>query len=160
MKKTIRIYCDGSCLRNPGGAGGWAAILLYAGYCRELFGNEKDTTNNRMELMAVIKALSALKRDDVPVEVFTDSKYVRNGITEWVFRWKKNGWRTSAGGDVKNRDLWERLNKLCKRLHPTFNWVPGHSGIPENERADYLAGEAARSLASGMPGGLKGGGLL
>ena len=135
MKKTIRMYCDGCCLRNPGGAGGWAAILMYGGNRKEISGSKEGTTNNRMELSAVIYGLLAIKRKNVPVEVFTDSMYVRDGITKWIEKWKQNGWRTSSKKAVKNKDLWMRLDQLVRRYEPTFNWVPGHAGIPENERA-------------------------
>jgi ribonuclease HI len=144
MKKTIQIYTDGACLRNPGN-GGWAAILLYGPHRKELTGFEKDTTNNRMELMATIHALKSIKKEDIPIEIFTDSKYVRDGITVWIHRWKKNRWKSSSGKQVKNQKLWRELDSLVNKFKPTFNWVPGHSGVPENERADFLAKNAAKN---------------
>lgn len=142
--KELHIYCDGSCLRNPGGDGGWAAVMIWGEHRKELTGFESSTTNNRMELSAVLGALYAIKRHNIPIVVFTDSKYVRNGITEWIIRWKRNGWRTSDNQEVKNKDLWVELDAICKRLQPTFKWVKGHNGHPDNERADELAGIAAR----------------
>ena len=145
MKKTIKLYADGCCLRNPG-VGGWAAILIYGPHRKELSGGERETTNNRMELTAVIRGLEAIKKPDLPIEVFTDSQYVRNGISEWIKAWKRREWKTASKKPVKNIDLWVKLDRLSERLGPTYNWIPGHSGIPENERADCLANKAARDI--------------
>ena len=147
MKKTIQIYTDGACIRNPGN-GGWAAILLYGPHRKELTGFEKDTTNNRMELMAAIEGLKAVRKEGIPIEIFTDSKYVRDGINIWIHRWKNNRWKASSGKQVKNQELWRELDRLTNKFKPTFNWVPGHSGVPENERADFLSNQVARN---GMP---------
>lgn len=144
MKKTIQIYTDGACFRNPGN-GGWAAILLYGPHRKELTGFEKDATNNRMELMAAINGLKAVKKEGIPIEIFTDSKYVRDGITIWIKRWKANRWKASSGKQVKNQELWRELDALVKKLNPTFNWIPGHSGVPENERADFLSKQVAKN---------------
>lgn len=137
---TVKIYTDGSCRGNPG-PGGWAAILLYKGktkeHRKEISGHEKHTTNNKMELTAVVEGLNALKRACI-VEVFTDSKYIRDGI-KWMERWKVNGWKTSSGRPVKNKSLWLQIIRAMKEHQIQFNWSPGHSGIPENERADRLA---------------------
>lgn len=143
MKNTIKIYTDGCCLGNPG-KGGWAAIMLYKHHRKEIYGREDDTTNNRMELLAAIQALKLVKEPGLPIEVFTDSQYVRNGIHDWIHKWKQNGWRTSGKKPVANVDLWKELDALMLKLNPTFNWIPAHCGIPENERADAIANKAAR----------------
>lgn len=142
MSEPVRIWTDGACLGNPG-PGGWGALLRWNGTERELSGGEPATTNNRMELMAAIQALEALKRH-CHVLITTDSEYVRKGITEWMSRWKRNGWKTSARKTVKNVDLWQRLDVAVARHAVQWSWVKGHSGHPENERADRLASEAAR----------------
>jgi ribonuclease HI len=135
----IEIYTDGACKGNPG-PGGWGAVLMSAGSEKELFGGEVSTTNNRMELMAVIEALTALKRP-CQVTLYLDSEYVRKGITEWIAGWKARGWRTAAKQEVKNVDLWKRLDAAVfgagHRIE--WRWVKGHSGNPGNERADMLA---------------------
>lgn len=136
MKRVV-IYTDGACLGNPG-PGGWAALLQCEGHERELSGGEKDTTNNRMELMAAIMALEALKKP-CQVVLVTDSQYVQQGITQWMSGWIARKWRTSSGQAVKNRDLWERLNAACKPHSIEWKWVKGHSGHPENERVDRAA---------------------
>ena len=135
----VHIYTDGACKGNPG-PGGWGALLIFRSNERELFGGEALTTNNRMELMAVIEALTALKRP-CQVSLFLDSEYVRKGITEWISGWKARGWRTAAKQPVKNVDLWKRLDALVAGSgHKiTWRWVKGHSGDPGNERADTLA---------------------
>ncbi|MEE4637187.1 MAG: ribonuclease HI [Wenzhouxiangella sp.] len=138
----MRIWTDGACLGNPG-PGGWGALLRFNGTERELSGGEPQTTNNRMELMAAIQALETLNRR-CDVLVTTDSQYVRKGITEWMVQWKRNGWRTSAKKPVKNVDLWQRLDAAVARHTVQWAWVKGHSGHPENDRADQLATEAAR----------------
>ena len=137
----IKIYTDGSCLSNPGN-GGWAAIININGEIKKISGNEKNTTNNRMELLAPIKALKNINSKD-PIEIFTDSKYVKNGITEWINTWVLNNWKTSKKEDVKNKDLWLELHKLNQSLSVKWNWVKAHAGDPLNEEVDMLAKKAA-----------------
>ncbi len=134
---AIVIYTDGACSGNPG-PGGWGARLEYGKRIKELKGGALDTTNNRMELMAAISALAALKRPS-RVVLFTDSRYIKGGITEWMRRWKENGWRTSAKKPVKNQDLWQQLDAVVSRHEIDWRWVKGHAGNPGNERADQLA---------------------
>ncbi|WP_412542561.1 ribonuclease HI [Longispora sp. K20-0274] len=137
-EQVVDIYTDGACVPNPG-PGGWGALLRYGGHEKELCGGDAtETTNNRMELMAPIRALESLKRP-VTVRLFTDSTYVRNGITGWVAKWKRNGWQTSARQPVKNVDLWQRLDAAVAVHEVEWHWVKGHAGHPENERADRLA---------------------
>ncbi len=144
--KQIELHTDGACLGNPG-PGGWAALLRYGARERELVGGEALTTNNRMELMAAISGLEALT-EGCGVTVFTDSQYVRQGITEWMPNWIRRGWKTAAGGPVKNRDLWERLHAAIEHHRVDWRWVKGHSGDPDNERVDELArAEALRFKA-------------
>ena len=140
----IEIYTDGACRGNPG-PGGWAATLESGEHFRELSGAEADTTNNRMELTAVIRALEALKRPS-QVIVHTDSEYVRRGITEWMRAWKARDWRTADRKPVKNRDLWELLDAAAARHEVDWRWVKGHSGVPGNERVDALANAALDAL--------------
>jgi ribonuclease HI len=140
----VEIYTDGACRGNPG-PGGWAALLMYDGREKELAGAEALTTNNRMELTAVIRALEALKRP-VTAKVFTDSEYVRRGITEWVETWKARGWRTAGRKAVKNQDLWERLDEVAAVHEIEWHWVPGHAGVPGNERVDRLANQAIDAM--------------
>jgi ribonuclease HI len=142
--ERIEIYTDGACRGNPG-PGGWAATLSLGEHFRELSGAEVATTNNRMELTAVIEALSALKRES-RVRVFTDSEYVRRGITEWLKAWKARDWRTADKKPVKNRDLWEQLDAVAARHDIEWRWVKGHSGVPGNERVDALANAAIDAL--------------
>ena len=137
----IKIYTDGSCVSNPGN-GGWAAIINMNGKIKKISGNVKNTTNNRMELMAPINALKNINSKD-PIEIFTDSKYVKNGITEWINTWVLNNWKTSKKEDVKNKDLWIELYKLNQSLNVKWNWVKAHAGDPLNEEVDMLAKEAA-----------------
>mgnify|MGYP001340230366 FL=1 len=137
----IKIYTDGSCLTNPGD-GGWAAIINIDGEIKKISGNEKNTTNNRMELMAPINALKYINSED-QIEIFTDSKYVKNGITEWINTWVLNNWKTSNKEDVKNKDLWFELYKLNQSLNVKWNWVKAHAGNTLNEEVDILAKEAA-----------------
>ncbi len=137
----IKIYTDGSCMSNPGN-GGWAAIININGKIKKISGNEKNTTNNRMELMAPINALKNINSKD-PIEIFTDSKYVKNGITEWINTWVLNNWKTSKKEDVKNKDLWLELHKLNQSLSVKWNWVKAHAGDPLNEEVDILAKKAA-----------------
>lgn len=139
MDKVI-IYTDGACRGNPG-PGGWGALMKYNGKEKELYGGEDNTTNNRMELMAAIKALEALKRS-CTVNLYTDSQYVRRGITEWMQQWKKRNWRTAAKKPVKNVDLWQILDKEAAIHTIEWHWVKGHSGHPGNEHADMLANRA------------------
>ena len=141
----IEIYTDGACRGNPG-PGGWAALLLLGEHEREISGAEALTTNNRMELTAVIRALEALKRP-VQARVYTDSEYVRRGVTEWLAAWKARGWRTAGRKPVKNQDLWQRLDELRAPHHIEWHWVPGHAGVPGNERVDRLANEAIDTLS-------------
>jgi ribonuclease HI len=136
----VVIYTDGACSGNPG-PGGWGAILTYGDNCKEIAGGEEVTTNNRMELMAAISALEALKRPS-RVELHTDSSYLKNGITQWIHGWKRNGWRTSDKKPVKNAELWQRLDEARNRHEIDWHWVKGHAGHPENERADELARQA------------------
>lgn len=141
----VEIFTDGACSGNPG-PGGWGALLRCKNVEKELSGGEKETTNNRMELTAVIKALSALKTE-CNVSLYTDSKYVMNGINEWLPNWKKNGWKTSnKKSAVKNVDLWQQLDEMCSRHQIRWIWVKGHAGHPENERVDNLAREAIKNL--------------
>jgi ribonuclease HI len=133
----IVIYTDGACSGNPG-PGGWGALLSWKGQEKELFGGELESTNNRMELMAAIKALESLKRTG-SIALYTDSTYVRDGITKWIHAWKRNGWRTAAKKPVKNEDLWKRLEVALVGHSVEWHWVKGHAGHPENERADQLA---------------------
>lgn len=135
----IKIYTDGACQGNPG-PGGWGAVLLYKDHRKEIKGGEAHTTNNRMELMAAIQALESLKKPS-EVYLFSDSQYVKQGITTWIHNWKKNGWRNSQREPVKNIDLWQRLDIITSFHKVVFHWVKGHAGDPENERADQLARE-------------------
>ncbi|HLL65357.1 MAG TPA: ribonuclease HI [Micromonosporaceae bacterium] len=141
--QVVDIYTDGACSGNPG-PGGWGAVLRYGSVEKELYGGEPtDTTNNRMELMAPIRALEGLTRA-VAVRLHTDSTYVRDGITKWLPRWKGNGWQTTGRQPVKNIDLWQRLEAAAGRHEVQWLWVKGHAGHPENERADQLAGKGLR----------------
>ena len=144
MADYVEIYTDGACKGNPG-PGGWGVVMRYRNKEKVLFGGEVETTNNRMELMAVIQALEALTRP-VPVRIITDSQYVKKGITEWIYNWKRNGWRTAARQPVKNTDLWQRLDSLVAANDVEWRWVKGHSGHPENERADTLANLGIENL--------------
>jgi ribonuclease HI len=147
-RKRVQIYTDGSCLGNPG-PGGWAALLRFGAHSRELSGGFAGTTNNRMEVLAVVEALSALKESCV-IELYTDSQYVRNAVEKkWLANWLRNDWINSAKKPVKNRDLWERLLPLLTRHQVRFIWVRGHAGHPENERCDELARNEAQK--SGQP---------
>ena len=141
---TVHIYTDGACRGNPG-PGGWGALLCYQDQEKTLQGAEPDTTNNRMELMAAIQALETLSRP-CDVVLTTDSNYVRLGITQWIKGWKKNGWRTSQKAPVKNADLWQRLDAATQKHQIDWQWVKGHSGHPQNERADQLATSAIDQL--------------
>jgi ribonuclease HI len=135
--KPVEVFTDGACKGNPG-PGGWGALLRFEGHQREIFGGEPDTTNNRMELTAAIEALKALK-EPCNVSLTTDSVYVRDGVTKWINQWRRNGWRTAAKKPVKNQDLWQALDAEVARHEVVWHWVKGHSGHPENEKADELA---------------------
>jgi len=137
--KKIEVFTDGACRGNPG-PGGWGAVLRYKQHEQNLFGGEASTTNNRMELKAAIEALKGLK-EPCEVTLTTDSTYVKNGINDWIAKWKKNGWRTAAKKDVKNKDLWIELDEQCQRHKLDWRWVKGHSGHRENELADALANQ-------------------
>jgi ribonuclease HI len=143
--EEIRVYTDGACEGNPG-PGGYAAIIDKDGKRIEVKGGERQTTNNRMELLAVIAALRTLTEPST-VRVVTDSQYVAKGMTSWIHSWRRKGWKTSSGAPVKNRDLWEELDALAGKHRLRFEWIRGHNGHPENERADALAREAIRNLA-------------
>jgi len=137
--ETIYIYSDGACKGNPG-PGGWGALLVSSGHRKEISGGEPNTTNNRMEMTAVIRALESLKRPSM-VEVHTDSQYVQKGISEWMSGWKRRNWHTADGKPVKNQDLWLQLDALSQLHRIEWKWVRGHAGHPENERADALANQ-------------------
>jgi ribonuclease HI len=154
--KHVEIFTDGACSGNPG-PGGWGAILRLRGgprdgHVKELSGGEAETTNNRMELVAAISALSALK-EPVTVDLYTDSNYVREGIGGWIDGWKRNGWKTSSKKPVKNVELWQALDEARRRHKVTWHWVKGHAGHPENERADELARMAMAPFKQGRNGG-------
>lgn len=142
--KHVHIYTDGACKGNPG-PGGWGALLRYGSHEKKISGAERDTTNNRMELMAAIKALSSL-REACKIELHTDSKYLQHGITEWIKSWKKNSWKRADKKPVKNVDLWQALDKETIRHEIKWHWVKGHSGHPENDIADNLANLAIDKL--------------
>jgi ribonuclease HI len=144
MADVVEVFTDGACRGNPG-PGGWGVVLRYGGVEKQLSGAEPATTNNRMELTAVIRGLEALTRP-CRVVVTTDSQYVRNGISDWIRRWRRNGWRTADRQPVKNVDLWQRLDELAAGHEVEWHWVKGHAGHPENERADRLATAAIGSL--------------
>ncbi len=147
--KRVDIYTDGACSGNPG-PGGWGALLRFGDTEKELSGSERDTTNNRMEMMAVIAALEALKSPCV-VQLYTDSKYVMDGATQWLAGWKKRGWKNAGREPVKNTPLWQRLDEAMKRHEMHWHWVKGHSGHPENERVDALArAEIEKLRAQGL----------
>lgn len=136
-ERALEVWTDGACKQNPG-VGGWGAYLVWGEHKLELYGGEKLTTNNQMELTAVISALSVLKRP-CPIIIHTDSTYVRDGITKWIRNWKRNGWRTADKKEVKNAELWQRLDELAERYEIEWRWVKGHNGDPGNEKADELA---------------------
>ena len=139
----IKIYTDGSCINNPGN-GGWAAIINDDGKIKKISGSEKNTTNNKMELMAPIKALKIVDKNK-KIQIFTDSKYVKLGITEWIHKWVKNNWQTSKKEDVKNKDLWIQLHEITSSLNIEWKWIKAHAGDLLNEEVDFLAKKAAQS---------------
>ena len=153
-KPAVTIYTDGACSGNPG-PGGWGAILISGAHRKELSGGEAPTTNNRMELMAAISALEALKAPS-HVDLHTDSEYVRNGISTWIHGWKKKGWKTAANKPVKNVELWQRLDAARLRHEVEWHWVKGHAGDVENERADELAREGMRAFLDSRVSSSKG----
>ena len=144
----INIYTDGACKGNPG-PGGWGALIIEGDIKNEIFGGEADTTNNRMEMLAVIMALKAINAES-EITIFTDSTYVQKGISEWIDKWKINGWRTSNKKEVKNKDLWVQLDTLTAQLKINWIWVKGHSGHSENDRADYLANQGVGMEGSSL----------
>ncbi len=143
--KEVNLYTDGACRGNPG-PGGWGVLLRCGETEKELWGGETATTNNRMELQAVIEGLTALTRPS-SVTIVTDSQYVKNGMMQWIHNWKRNGWKTAARKPVKNADLWQQLDALVQKHEVRWEWVRGHSGHPENERADELANQGIEDLA-------------
>ncbi len=143
--QSVEIYSDGACKGNPG-PGGWGVLLRYGKHEKHLYGGEAQTTNNRMELTAVLQGLLALKRES-RVRVVTDSQYVKNGITQWIHNWKRNGWKTAGKQAVKNADLWRQLDEAVARHQVEWQWVKGHSGHPENELADQLANRGIEELS-------------
>jgi ribonuclease HI len=144
MTQLVELFSDGACKGNPG-PGGWGVVLRYAQHEKQLYGGEPDTTNNRMELMAVIQGLQQLKRPS-QVRVTTDSQYVKNGITQWIHNWKRNGWKTAAKQAVKNADLWRLLDQEVAKHQVEWHWVKGHAGHVENERADQLANRGIEEM--------------
>lgn len=139
----IEAFTDGACSGNPG-PGGWGAILRWRGHEKELSGGERETTNNRMELMAAIRVLETIKGGNRRVKIVTDSNYLRQGITQWIHAWRRKGWKTADNKPVKNKDLWQRLEAALKTHKVEWAWTKGHAGHPENERADALAREALK----------------
>ncbi|KAA0972487.1 ribonuclease HI [Aureimonas fodinaquatilis] len=150
MTKRVEIYTDGACSGNPG-PGGWGAILIYGASRKELKGGESPTTNNRMELLAAIRALEALNRPSA-VDIHSDSQYLRDGITKWIFGWKRNGWKTADKKPVKNAELWQELDALRQQHDVTFHWIKGHAGHELNERADELAREGMAPFKAAVAG--------
>ena len=146
MKPSVEIWTDGACSGNPG-PGGWGAVLKSGRHAKELSGGEAESTNNRMELLAAIEALNALKKPS-RVRLHTDSTYVKDGLTKWIHGWKRNGWKTADKKPVKNQDLWQRLDEACARHEIEWIWVKGHAGDEGNERADTLAREAAKAIVA------------
>lgn len=147
MEKTVYLFTDGACKGNPG-AGGWGVLLRYGGHEKELFGGEAQTTNNRMELTAVLSGLKTLNRP-CDVVICTDSQYVKNGMESWIHNWKKNGWKTAGRQPVKNADLWQQLDEQVARHRVRWQWVKGHAGHAGNERADALANRGVEQILRG-----------
>lgn len=144
--KKIKIYTDGACSGNPG-PGGWAALLIFNSHQKEISGTEENTTNNKMELKAALEALSILKEPCI-VDLYTDSSYVREGMSKWIFNWKKNNWDVAIKKKIKNLELWQALDKIQQKHRITWHWVKGHAGLPENEHVDALARNALKSIFS------------
>ncbi|MFL2691410.1 MAG: ribonuclease HI [Gammaproteobacteria bacterium] len=143
---SIKVYTDGACRGNPG-PGGWGVFIIYNDSTKELFDGQKETTNNQMEILAAIEALKYLKDEEQEITLYTDSNYVRKGITEWINNWKINNWRTASKKPVANKELWIELDELTLNKKITWNWVKGHSGDPGNERADQLANFGADNVS-------------
>ena len=143
---SIKVYTDGACRGNPG-PGGWGVYIINGNQTEELYAGDPSTTNNKMEMQAAISALMHLKNTNTSIELYTDSNYLRQGITEWIYNWKKNNWRTSFKKPVANRELWIELDKLNSQMNVNWNWVKGHAGDPGNEKADELANKGADSVS-------------
>ncbi len=148
MSKYVKIYTDGACLGNPG-PGGWGALLIYGDHEREISGGALHTTNNRMEIQAALEGLKALKTT-CSVDIYTDSTYLKNGVTLWIEKWVKNGWKTAAKKEVLNQDLWQEMLPLIKMHTISWHWVKGHSNHPENDRVDALAHQAALRITNSL----------
>ena len=143
---SIKVYTDGACRGNPG-PGGWGVYIINGNQTEELYAGDPSTTNNKMEMQAAISALMHLKNTNLSIDLYTDSNYLRQGITEWIYNWKKNNWRTSSKKPVANRELWIELDKLNSQMNVNWNWVKGHAGDPGNEKADELANKGADSVS-------------